>query len=125
MSENLTPTTTAAEGLRPMPVSVRRALLRYRVMAWIVGVLLLLLTFDVANKYIFHHTGLTIFGIPVALPHGYMYVVYLIVSVDLIRRRRDWKLLQIAAVLIAGTVPFMSFVAEYWVTRKTRSGYQV
>ena len=55
----------------------------------------------------------------VPITHGYLYLAYVIVAVDLWFRAR-LPLLRMALVVLAGTVPFMSFVAERWVTARVR-----
>jgi integral membrane protein len=55
----------------------------------------------------------------VAPMHGWVYLVYLIVTVDLASRRR-WAIGRTVLLLLAGTVPFMSFVAERNVVRHER-----
>jgi HAMP domain-containing protein len=51
--------------------------------------------------------------------HGYLYLVYVIVAVDLWFRTR-LPAGRMVLVVLAGTVPFMSFVAERWVTGRVR-----
>jgi integral membrane protein len=98
---------------------VAAALTRYRVMAYIVGTMLLLLVFvAMPIKYFGHQDG------PVAVigtAHGFLYCVYLLTAFDLALRAR-WRALGTVLVLLAGTIPFLSFVAERQVTRKTRAG---
>ena len=53
----------------------------------------------------------------VPITHGYLYLAYVVVAVDLWFRTR-LPLLPMVGVVLAGTVPFMSFVAERWVTRR-------
>ena len=48
--------------------------------------------------------------------HGWAYIGYVAVSLDLVFRLR-WSLPRALAVVLAGTIPFMSFVAERKVTR--------
>ncbi|HEY6796897.1 MAG TPA: DUF3817 domain-containing protein [Kineosporiaceae bacterium] len=87
------------------------ALTRYRVMAYATGVFLLLLTTNVILKYVLHTAHL---GPWVAIMHGWLYLIYVIVTVDLwFRTRLD--VLRTVLVVLAGTIPFMSFVAERWV----------
>jgi integral membrane protein len=43
--------------------------------------------------------------------HGFLYIVYLIFAFDLAVRAR-WPFVRTVLVLLAGTVPVMSFVAE-------------
>ena len=54
--------------------------------------------------------------------HGFLYMVYLVLAADLARRAR-WKLPFTVLVLLAGTVPFLSFVAERVVTRRVRAAF--
>jgi len=96
----------------PAPV-LRRALTRYRVMAWIVGVMLLLLVIGMILRY---GLGVIETTAPVAIAHGWLYMIYVILALDLCIRMR-WGLLRMAFVVVAGTIPFVSFVAEHKVTQ--------
>ena len=51
--------------------------------------------------------------------HGYLYLVYLVVTADLGLRLR-WPLVRLLLIAVAGTVPFCSFIAERKVTRLVR-----
>jgi integral membrane protein len=108
----------AATGVREVPP----ALLRYRVMAYVVGVMLVVLVLvAMPLKYFAHTPG------PVAVvgtAHGFLYAVYLLAAFDLALRAK-WTAKGTVLVLLAGTVPFLSFVAERIVTRKTRDGERV
>ena len=89
-------------------------LLRYRVMAWIVGVGLVVLVFvGVPLKYAAHQQLVVEIVGPL---HGFLYIVYLLVAFELAVRRR-WPIWKAVLVLGAGTVPLLSFVVERWVTR--------
>jgi integral membrane protein len=92
------------------------ALLRYRILAYATGVLLLLLTFNVILKYGLDQAGI---GAWVAIAHGWLYLAYVLVTADLWFRTR-LPLAQTALVVLAGTVPAMSFVAERWITHRVR-----
>jgi integral membrane protein len=92
----------------PVP-TVRKALTRYRVMAWIVGVMLLLLVTAMVLKYGFGAISTTA---PVAIAHGWLYMIYVIVALDLCLRMR-WPFLRMVFVVLAGTIPFVSFIAEH------------
>ena len=98
------------------------ALLRYRVMAYVVGVMLLVLVLvAMPLKYFAGMPG------PVAVigtAHGFLYCVYLLAAFDLALRAR-WSAKGTVLVLLAGTVPFLSFVSERIVTRRTRAGERV
>jgi integral membrane protein len=97
------------------------ALLRYRVMAYVVGTLLVLLVcVAVPLKYAADQPTLTtVLGIA----HGYLYMTLLLTVADLWRRRRSTFPLQwVVLVALAGTIPFLSFVAERQVTARVRDG---
>ena len=51
-----------------------------------------------------------------AIPHGYLYMVLLITAVDLGLRAR-WSWTRLLLIALAGTIPFLSFVAERSATR--------
>ena len=98
--------------------AVRSALLRYRIMAWVVGCLLVVLVcVGVPLKYFGHdETVVTWTGVP----HGWLYLILLITAYDL-GRRVNWPWLRLILIALAGTVPFLSFVAERYAT-KDRNG---
>jgi len=52
--------------------------------------------------------------------HGFAYMVYLVLAFDLAMRAR-WPFKYTILVLLAGTVPFLSFVAERKVTHRVRA----
>lgn len=93
------------------------ALTRYRIIAYVVGVLLLLLTAGVVLKYGFDEPVLVE---RVGQLHGFLYMIYLVAVFDL-GRRLDWPLKRMVLVMFAGTVPFVSFYAERVVTGWVRS----
>lgn len=94
------------------------ALLRYRIMAFVTGVVLIAGCVELIMKWagVAHmepETGFT------WLAHGYLYLVYVIVTAMLGVRLR-WPLPRFALVMLAGTIPTMSFVAEHFVTRSAK-----
>jgi integral membrane protein len=93
---------------------VRRALARYRVIAWIVGVLLIVLfCVGIPLQFAAGHRGV---DRVVGIAHGMVfYPLYLIATLDLGWRAR-MRPIRLLLTLVAGTVPFLSFVAE----RETR-----
>lgn len=100
---------------------VKAALLRYRVMAYIVGVLLVvLICVGMPLKYLAYDPNLNALGgtinMVLGIGHGWLYMALLITAIDLGRRVRwTWKRLLLIA--LAGTVPFLSFVAERSATK--------
>jgi integral membrane protein len=98
------------------------ALLRFRVIAYIVGVFLLVLVFvAMPLKYFADQSTLVAIIGPV---HGFLYMVYLVVGFDLAVRAK-WSFRRTILVLLAGTIPVMSFVAERKVTSWTRQPAEV
>jgi len=63
-------------------------------------------------KYVWHDNTLVAIVGPL---HGFLYMVYLVVAFDLAVRAK-WSFVRTGLVLLAGTVPIMSFVAERKVT---------
>jgi integral membrane protein len=93
------------------------ALTRFRIAAYVVGVVLILLVLvAMPLKYFADSPGFVAVIGPV---HGFLYIVYLVVTFDLSMRQR-WPLGRIVLLLLAGTVPFLSFVAERWATARVR-----
>ncbi|MDT4936594.1 MAG: hypothetical protein QOG80_265 [Pseudonocardiales bacterium] len=107
-------TTAAAQ----VNAKIAGPLLRYRVMAFTTGTLLLLLVFvAMPIKYWGDHPG------PVAVvgvTHGFLFMVYLLASLDLGVRLR-WNPFKLVVVMACGTIPFASFVAERRITREVRA----
>ena len=90
-------------------------LLRYRVMAWVTGVLLLVLVLvAMPLKYLGDDDRLVSV---VGVAHGWLYLLYLLAAFTLAYRLR-WSPGHTVLLLLAGTVPFMSFVAERAVVRE-------
>jgi integral membrane protein len=101
------PATSA--GSQPLTPAIRGALMRYRVIAYVVGVMLLLLVFlAMPLKYFADSPG----AMDVIGPtHGFLYMVYLLFTFDLFRRVR-WSFPRLVMMALAGTIPFLSFYAE-------------
>ncbi len=102
-----------AEELAPL----RRALTRYRVMAYVVGTMLVLLVFVAIPLQ--YGANIPQMAVVVAPIHGYLYIVYLVTGADL-ARRAHWRLGRIILVVAAGFVPFVAFIVEHRVTRQMR-----
>ncbi len=94
------------------------ALRRYRIIAMTVGTVLILLLFvAIPLRYLGDRPQLSKAISPV---HGLLlYPLYLVATIDL-GRRRNWSLLRTVGVMLAGTVPFLSFVVERRVTREVQ-----
>jgi len=89
------------------------ALLRYRVMAFVTGTVLLFnclvsVPLQLAGHDAVGHVGWTI--------HGGLFIVYCLAVLDL-GIRASWNLIRIVLIGAAGTIPVVTFVAERNVTR--------
>lgn len=96
--------------------SLRGAWRRYRVMANVVGVGLLIL--------VFVGVPLQLAGIPAVVEivgpiHGFLYIVYLLCALDLARRAR-FTIVQMLAMVGAGLLPFLAFIIERKISRRIR-----
>lgn len=94
------------------------ALTRYRVMAYVVGVWLIVLVFvGMPLKYLADQPLVVRIVGPV---HGFLYIVYLVVALDLAIKRR-YGLPRTALMLLAGALPFLAFWVERRVTADIRA----
>lgn len=89
------------------------ALSRFRVMSVVVGLALFVLIVALVAKYGYDRERFAEVYSPI---HGYLYIGYLATVLDL-GRRVGWSVLRIVGVMLAGTVPLLSFVVERRVTR--------
>ncbi|MER7052193.1 MULTISPECIES: DUF3817 domain-containing protein [unclassified Streptomyces] len=89
----------------------KSVLTRYRVMAYVTGVLLILLCLGMIAKYLLDIDGADGFTHVVSLAHGWLYVVYLVFAFDL-GSKAKWKVSKQLWVLLAGTVPTAAFFVE-------------
>lgn len=97
---------------------IEGALRRYQVMAFIVGTGLLILVFvGVPLQYAANKPQVAQIVGPI---HGFLYIVYLLAATDLARRAR-FTLLQMAAMIGAGFLPFLAFIIEHRVSRRVRT----
>jgi integral membrane protein len=94
---------------------VAARLVGYRIAAYATGVMLLVLTTSVVLHYGFGDRRLAWSG-PV---HGFLYMGYLVTTV-LLGTSVRWRPGRMVLVALAGTIPFMSFVAERSVTGEVR-----
>ena len=96
-----------------------KTLLAYRTIAWIVGVLLIVLVcIGVPLKYAADSPGIAKW---VGFVHGvFVYPLYLVVTGVLALRVR-MPLQRAVLTMLAGTIPFVSFVAERKTTEWVRS----
>ena len=113
---------TSASALRAEDVDgIRPRLTFFKVMAFVVGVGLLVLVAEIVLSYGF---GLKGADNPLSWwpqPHGFIYMVYL-VATALLGFKVGWTLPKIVLVMLAGCVPFLSFWVERRVAREVEAG---
>ena len=95
----------------------KSVLTRYRVLAYVTGVLLVLLTLGVIAKYVLDMNGAVDFTRVVAIAHGWLYVVYLVFAFDL-GSKAKWPVGKQLWVLLAGTIPTAAFFVERKISRE-------
>ncbi len=92
-----------------VPPTLRSPLTRFRVMAYVTGVMLLLLVFvAMPLKYAAdNETAMSIVG----PGHGLLYAIYVVFAFDLAVRAK-WSWQRTLLLLGAGVLPFLSFFVE-------------
>ena len=91
---------------------MEKALALFKFIAYLAGVILILFTIEIIIKYTLGPE------IPwFAQLHGIVYMIYVVIAFD-ISRRAKLSLSQTLLVLLAGTVPVMSFIAEKRIRRR-------
>jgi len=93
---------------------VKAAVLRYRVMAYVTGVVLIILCFVGIPLQI---AGKPAVANDVGVLHGILYIIYLVCAWILARKLRLGNKPTVI-MLLAGTIPVMTFIVERWVTRR-------
>jgi len=97
----------------------------YRVLAFIVGVLLAfcaLVAFP-AEHFAAQGSGLQDFGQKASIMwavHGWVFIIYVVVAFFL-ARRAEWSIPFTLLVLVAGLVPLLIFYVEHVVTQRIRA----
>ena len=90
------------------------AVLRYRVMAYITGVVLIVLCFVGIPLQIAGHPAVANI---VGVVHGILYIIYLVCA-WILARKLNLATKPTVIMLLAGTIPVMTFIVERWVTRR-------
>ncbi|WP_031505815.1 DUF3817 domain-containing protein [Streptomyces megasporus] len=95
----------------------KSVLTRYRVMAYVTGVLLILLCLGMIGKYLLDMSGAETFTSVIGIAHGWLYVLYLVFAFDL-GTKAKWSIGKLAWLLLAGTIPTAAFFVERKATRE-------
>jgi integral membrane protein len=106
-----------------LPPDVRTALLRYRILANIVGVLLIPLVVFAWPRHLLYDESSAVYragdwvNMYLGPLHGLFYMLFFFFTVLLSRRVR-WTVPFTVVTVLLGTVPFVSFWAEHRATRR-------
>lgn len=96
---------------------MKTPLSRFRTMAIICGVNLVLLVAYMVAKHIFHAFDQSNPFIFIPIAHGYFYIVYILTVLQLsVQKRISFPI--VLALIAAGTIPGASFVAERKIVKK-------
>ena len=90
------------------------AVLRYRVMAYVTGVVLVVLCFVGIPLQVAGHPAV---ANNVGVVHGILYIIYLVFA-WILSRKLSLATKPTVIMLLAGTIPIMTFIVERWVTRR-------
>ncbi len=123
---------------------MKKALTRYRVMAYVVGVLLIVLCLVGVPLSNFNGEplwGIDVIGTPnwfddgstpekiggfitsgLGTLHGWLYMIFLVFAFSLSRKAR-WSMGYTIGILVAGTVPILSFWAEHKANTRIRADF--
>lgn len=99
------------------PDRLRLVVRAYRTMAYVTGTMLCILVFICIPVQVWGHNRIPVDI--VGTMHGYLYIIYIVVAFVMTRAVR----MKVASpgtfiVLLAGTIPVLTFVVERWVTRQ-------
>jgi integral membrane protein len=120
------PAPPTTPGRRQGDPKIKAALTRYRVLAYITGVWLLVLTAEIIYKYLIldDSSSAPSWFFYIGQAHGVFYMLYLVMTIDLAIKVR-WKGKVTIMTALAGTIPFLSFVAERARTAQVKRDFAV
>ncbi|OFJ55036.1 hypothetical protein BEL07_04345 [Mycolicibacterium grossiae] len=100
----------------PPKDTILKALTGYRVLAWVTGLWLIALCYEMVLKYGFGDDSLSW----IAVVHGWVYFVYLLFAANLAVKVR-WPIGKTIGVLLAGTIPLAGIIVEHFQSRKIKA----
>lgn len=107
----------------PVAADLRPALRRYQVLAYVVGVLLIVVCSGPLLRWL-AEDGSALWQVGdfiqnrVSPVHGFLYMVFLVCAA-ILSRQAAWPLSFTVVTMLLGTVPLLSFVAERRATART------
>lgn len=100
---------------------IRSALTGYRVMAWLTGIWLIALCYEMVLKYVVHVDNPPNW---IGVVHGWVYFVYLLFTANLAVKVR-WPIAKTIGVLLAGTIPLLGILVEQVQTREIKERFNL
>ena len=94
---------------------MKAAVLRYRVMAYITGVLIIVVVFAGIPLQVWGNSTFIVNYIGTV--HGYLYIIYVIFAFMLSLKLKMRIGPRLFLLLLAGTIPVLTFVVERWMER--------
>lgn len=112
--------TPEAQPVTPID-KIRSALTGYRVMAWMTGIWLIALCYELIVKYI-----VKVENPPewISVVHGWVYFVYLLFTANLAVKVR-WPIAKTVGILLAGTIPLLGIIVEQVQTREIKERFNL
>ncbi|QQB47350.1 DUF3817 domain-containing protein [Corynebacterium glucuronolyticum] len=102
---------------------VAKALRFYSIAAWVTGVWLLVLVTRMICDYGFG-VEIPAWASAIGPLHGLFYIIYLVATVNLTTQAR-WDLTKAFLTALAGTIPFLSFVAEHYRRKEVTEKFEL
>jgi len=100
---------------------IRSALKSYRVMAWMTGIWLIALVYEIILKYVVKVDNPPSW---IGVVHGWVYFVYLLFTANLAVKVR-WPIAKTIGVLLAGTIPLLGIIVEQVQTREIKERFNL
>ncbi len=105
-----------------MTQKIQGALTRYRIMAFVTGSFLLLLTVVTLVKYIgmafgWENDQFLAIATLIGIVHGWIYMAYVVTCVEIYARMK-WPFTRLITMALGGVVPTLSFFTERRVARE-------
>lgn len=112
--------TPEAQPITPIE-KIRSALNGYRALAWLTGVWLIALCYELIVKYI-----VKVENPPewISVVHGWVYFVYLLFTANLAVKVR-WPIAKTVGILLAGTIPLLGIIVEQVQTREIKERFNL
>ena len=100
---------------------IRSALTGYRALAWMTGIWLIALCYEIILKYVVKVDDPPSW---IGVVHGWVYFVYLLFTANLAVKVR-WPIAKTIGVLLAGTIPLLGIIVEQVQTREIKERFNL